>query len=260
MFRTVSLPWYVNFLCLSCFRSMRCDTPVVKAHINAYFDYVYPMPSFSFLHRALFMLDYNQGTCSPGLLRAVCAAGSFYIPQKPETQSRKDVWINEAQSAVLQAIDEPCLVNIQSLLLLVFCNAMMRRHKKVMTLISIASRWAFISRLDQERSDLPFMIQEIRRRVMWGLCMQDQFYAGGLPKFTTCAMGTVSLKLPCSESAFAMDLDNETLEYLHQDSSSTRPSQLGIVAYWIKLMDIRNRVLRSVYFCPKQHFTKRDQV
>jgi hypothetical protein len=226
--------------------SISSDSTCLEAHIDAYFNYVYPIPSFSFLQRALFVRDFKDGECASALLRAVCAAGSIFLAKNEIEKQRRDTWIEEAEIHVLKKLDEPNLVNIQVLLLLTFVYSALRKPRKILFLLSIASRMAYLNRLNYEREELPFMLRETRRRTMWALCMQDTFYAAGLPEFTTCAVKSIHVKLPSSETAFAMDIEEES-EYLRPlDEQTSRDTELGILAYYVRLLDIRDRILRFV--------------
>jgi hypothetical protein len=189
------------------------------------------------------MRDFAKGATLPALLQAVCAAGAVFISRSPEDNALQQSWLQKAEDYVLKRIDDTSLANIQVLLLLTFSHNASRKFKKGMTLLSIASRMAYIGRLNYEGHDMPFMLKESRRRVMWGLYMQDTFYAGGLPEFTTCSVGNHHLKLPSTEINFEMDIEADS-ETLHPDRSATNASDLGIIAYFIRVLDIRDRILR----------------
>lgn len=240
--RNLCLPLLTNMGLHYIYRSMKCDEVSMKTCINSYFDHVYPIPQFSFLHRAVFMGDFGHGKSSPILLRAVCAAGSFYLPSSSRNQHRADVWTWEAESHVLENYDDTSVTNLQTLLLLTFCHSARRKYKKVMVLLSIASRLAYISRMNHERKGLPFMEREIRTRVTWALHMQDSIYAGGLAEFTTFAYSNCHLQLPCPENSFAMD---EECEVYHFSNSTKQGSDIGLLSYHILLLSIRDRILRS---------------
>lgn len=218
----------------------------LERFVNAYFDYVYPIPIFSFLQRALFMRDFKQGKYVEALVLAVCASGSIFLAKSEDDRRIRDIWIEQAESYVLKRIDEPSLVNIQIILLITYVYSALRKPRKVLSLLSIASRMAYVSRLNYEREDMPFMPREIRRRVMWALCMMDSLYSAGLPEFTTCSMQNNHLKLPCGEVAFAMDAEEESEPLNPQDSSSFQTIEPGILAYYIRVLDFRYRILRYV--------------
>lgn len=225
--------------------SMNCDDTEVRTCIDSYFDHVYPIPQFSFLHRALFMSEFRRGQCPPILLKAVCAAGSLYLPKNCPSKLRTDAWVSEAESSVLENYDDTCLANIQTILILILCHTVKRRFKKVMVLLSIASRLAYISRLNHERRDLSFIESETRIRVMWALYMQESLFAGGLAEFTTVPGSNCHVRLPCPETSFAMDEGCESFEMLHPTCTKSS-SNLGILAYYIRVLNLRDRILRCV--------------
>lgn len=224
---------------------MRCDEITIETHIAAYFDCVYPLPTFSFLHRAFFMRDFRQGSCSLALLKAVCAAGAVFLSRSEEDETRRLAWIQEAESFVIENMEDARLSNIQTILLLSFSSSAARKFKKGMFFLSIASRMAYISRMNYETPGIPFMLAESRRRCMWGLYIQDTIYAGGMPELAVCLASNNHINLPSKEVDFELDFESSS-ELLHKQNPSAPSSELGIMAYFVRIYDIRDRILRFV--------------
>lgn len=223
---------------------MRCDSFTIKAHIDAFFELVYPIPAYSFLHRAILMRQFSKGECSIPLLKVVCASASIFLVRSEEDEARRTQWAVDAEQFVLSRIDDPSLVNLQIMVLLTLSCTYSRNIKKGMSLLAMASRMAYMTRMNYEVANIPFMLAETRRRVMWGIWMIDSIYSGGLPEFTTCSAVTVHIRLPCKELNYEMDIEIVS-ENLYADPGSV-PSEQGIMGYFIRILDIRDRILRYV--------------
>jgi hypothetical protein len=223
--------------------STEVDKLIMKACVDAFFDYIYPIPAFSFIHRVSFMQNFDEKDYSHPLVQAACGAGSLFLGENGYHRQLGKAWIEEAEIFALKNVDDFTLTNIQILLILTFYFAASRQFRKVMTLLSIATRMAYISRLNYECENLPFVVRESRRRVMWALYIQDRFYSGGLPDFTLCGTGTIHLNLPCTETNFALEIAVST-QMLVSDVSETSNMDIGSLAHCIRILDIRDRILR----------------
>ncbi|RDW85204.1 hypothetical protein BP6252_02794 [Coleophoma cylindrospora] len=218
------------------------ETQDLMIYIEAFFSFIYPSPSMGFLHQTLFIQSYEKGECPLPLLQVVCGAASLFLPGKDHRECGKS-WIEEAERSLLQKLEDPTLVNIQVILILIFYFSATRQLRKVMVYLSLGVRLAYLSQLNYEHQTFSAAVRETRRRLMWALYVQDKFYSAGLPDFTLCAPETIHINLPCTEVDFALELDTET-ERLVPRADKISSVKLGPLAYYIKLLDIRNRVLR----------------
>jgi hypothetical protein len=63
-------------------RFLGCSKATVRQHIDAYFEYVYPVPVFSFLHRAELLSQYTTGMISSALQFAEYPHVSYHLQTK----------------------------------------------------------------------------------------------------------------------------------------------------------------------------------
>jgi len=124
-----------------------------------------------------------------------------------------------------------------------------------MTLLSIASRMAYLSRLNYESGNVPFVVQETRRRLMWAIYTLDRFYSGGLPDFTVCPAESVHLTLPCNEMNFELEISTTT-EPLQPVFPSVGNSGIGVFGFYIRMLDIRNRILWYYYIFMSTYYAE----
>lgn len=109
--------------------------------------------------------------------------------------------------------------------------------------MSLISRLAYIMRLQVEDRSLPFLEQERKRRLMWAIYVLDSLYSSGRLEFTSCPTELIQIQLPCKETLFAMDV-SVTTERLRPPLDTSNKSNLGLMAYCIRVLDFRDRVNR----------------
>lgn len=152
-------------------------------------------------------------------------------------------WIKEARYELLDSFDEPSLVKLQAMHLLVLRHKAERDFRKALTLSSLCSRYAFLLRLNYEDPSPPFLAQESRRRLMWSIWATDTFLRGGIPDFTLCRASDIHIRLPCEQRSFDLDRTVET-ELLSPPSSRLGTTNIDLLAHYIRVVDLRDRILR----------------
>lgn len=139
------------------------------------------------------------------LMYAICAitAGLLEYPRyAPEAAAS---WATKVEDTIWQNIEHPTVPRIQALLLVVNYRIHMGNFQRGFMLFSIASRAATALRLNYERTDVPPIAQEIRRRLMWSLTLTDGHLSIGLPEAEACSPEAVQMKMPCPEEVFNAD-------------------------------------------------------
>ncbi|KAK9327533.1 fungal-specific transcription factor domain-containing protein [Lipomyces starkeyi] len=222
-------------------RQLGPEKEIIENHIKAFFEYVYPIPGNSFIHRALFLQNWTKQTHNPILLKAMCGASARFISKDPDHERQALIWSSEALSQVLKMLAKPSVVTIQSLLLIIFTQASLRNFSSVMALSALTARMAFTLRLNYEERKLPFTAQECRRRVMWAIFVVDTFYASGQVDLSVCPIERMQVQLPCNERCFAYEIEVET-ELLRRPLGQPVAGNLGLLAYLIRIFDIRYRI------------------
>lgn len=97
--------------------------------------------------------------------------------------------------------------------------------------------------------------RESRRRLMWSCYVMDAFVGSGVDQLTLVDEKDMKIQLPCNERNFIQQIPclTETLDpgnrlkFLVGDSdANTIIPNMGIMAYFIRHISIRKRVLRFV--------------
>lgn len=136
----------------------------------------------------------------------------------------------------------PSLSDIEALMLTTLDHIMARRFSKMLISACLAARLAYMMRLNYEDGRHGFLMQERRRRLMWAIFTLDTLYSSGRAEFTGCSKETIHLQLPCNERSFTLDIPVMTEPLSPPDIPTT--SDLGLMAYNIRVLDIRDRIQR----------------
>ncbi|KAL2065607.1 hypothetical protein VTL71DRAFT_3277 [Oculimacula yallundae] len=238
-------------------RPVRCDgnkngadvgpnKGIVRQHIDAYFEYIYPIPGQSFLHRAIFLQNWSKDAHSPHLLQALCGATGRFLATNDVQHQQAAVWIHEAEEQVLKMISAPSLSVIETLLIIIFDRLTSRKFGKVMALSALVVRFAFAMRLNYTDKKLTFVGQERRRRLMWSMFMSDTLIANGRADFTLVSADRIHLQLPCHERDFSFDIPVET-ELLKPDPNLNNQSNIGMMGFLIRILEIRVRIQKFTH-------------
>ncbi|KAI3576134.1 hypothetical protein IWW34DRAFT_79031 [Fusarium oxysporum f. sp. albedinis] len=215
----------------------------VKQHIDAYFDLIHPIPCYGFLHRATLLQSWSKNELNPCVLSAICGITSRFIdPGSSEHRATAKRWIEDAESHLLRRVAQPRLSDIEAWLLVTLDHYLSQRVSKMLVSMALTSRLAYILRLNHEDPRQKFLVQERRRRLMWAIYIMDSLYSSGKTEFTACTPETLHIRLPCAEKSFSMDAPVITVP-LHS-SPHEDISNIGLLGYCIRVLDIRNRVQR----------------
>lgn len=161
-------------------RVLGCDRTVARKHIDAFFEFIYPIPTYSFLHRADFLRQYSLGSLPPLLLLAVCGTASRFLSSSKEATSRAKAWIEAAEADVLRNLGETKTYHVEALMILGYNRRCNHQSGKTFFFVSLAARMAYHLKLHQENHRLSFLEQECRRRLIWCIFTVDRFCAGGV--------------------------------------------------------------------------------
>lgn len=92
------------------------DITTVVEHIEDYFNHLYPLPSFAFLHKPTVIRRCRDGTINEPLKLAICAITSLHLQRAPLYHH---LWAQQAEQLILQQISRPSIFHLQALLLVV---------------------------------------------------------------------------------------------------------------------------------------------
>lgn len=177
-------------LCLTFFRTLGCDRRVIRQHIDAYFEYIYPVPIFSFLHRAELLSQFTAATIYPALLLAICGLSARFMTPSKERGTQAKSWIELAEKIVFRDFGKINIANVQTLMLLELHQMYDHRNSKCFLYLALAVRVAYSLKLHKEDRQLSFLEQESRRRLLWCMFALDRLHAGGVPvSAAPCPLG-----------------------------------------------------------------------
>ena len=98
--------------------------------------------------------------------------------------------------------------------------------------------------------------KEARRRLMWSCYVMDSWVGSGVDQLTMLDAQDIKIQLPCHSRNFLLQIPcitetmerGKVLDFLFEDMIPDNPSEnMGIMAYFIRLVELRKRVLRSVF-------------
>lgn len=84
--------------------------------IEDYFRYLYPLPSFAFLHKPTVIRRSRDGTIKEPLKLAICAVTSLHLQR---SSLRHDLWVQRAEQLLIQQLGRPSVFHLQALLLVI---------------------------------------------------------------------------------------------------------------------------------------------
>ncbi|KAI5918660.1 hypothetical protein F4810DRAFT_704072 [Camillea tinctor] len=207
--------------------------------VEDYFQYLYPLPSFAFLHKPTVIQRCLDRTINEPLRLAICAVTALQLQRASFCH---DLWVQEAEQTVLQQIGRPSIFHLQALLLVVRYRIDSGEFPAAFMLAALAARTAVALRLNYERSELAHVAQEARRRLFWSLYLLDDFFCVGLREFELCPEETIHLQLPCSEAIFEAGQYSQT-GTLHP-SPSDNAMLIGLRGVFIRLTSARRAIMR----------------
>ncbi|RBA13194.1 hypothetical protein FPRO05_13621 [Fusarium proliferatum] len=209
----------------------------IRQYLDTYFDKS-DIADCVFLHRATTIAEWSQGKLEKTLLKAICASALRLAPTYHSETSPAHNWIKQVQHELVNHMGDMPVPKLQALMLVIKFLFSMRFTGDVWVLLSIASRVAFTKRLNYERPAIDPVKQECLRRLMWSIYSVDKIFSGGIEDLT---LGSRS-KAPFLRSRNENDTD------------------LNVLAYLMRLYDIRDRVLRQVILSGASPYLSRGQL
>ncbi|KAI8955036.1 hypothetical protein F4801DRAFT_603559 [Xylaria longipes] len=216
------------------------DIATVLEHIEDYFDYLYPLPSFAFLHKATVIRRCRDGAINEPLGFAICAVTSLHL-QRASFDHHS--WARQAEQLIIQHISRPSVFHLQALLLVIRYRIESGEFPTAFMLAALAARTAVALRLNYERSELAFVAQEARRRLFWALYLLDDYFCVGLREFELCPEETIYLQLPCREEIFEAG-QQQCQTGLLRPSASDNVVAMGLRGAFMRLASARRAVMR----------------
>ncbi|KAH7323197.1 hypothetical protein B0I35DRAFT_194242 [Stachybotrys elegans] len=214
---------------------------LIRGCLDAFFDLT-DLIDCLFLHKATTMAEWKRGRLDSTLVKAICAHGLHLTsPQYRGEHSIANQWIREIRAVILTT-PGTSIAQLQTLLLLVKFGFMGHFDEDVYMLLSFAAQSAFMKRLNYEKPSLDALRQECQRRLMWTIFVYDKLFSGGIEDLSVCPAHRMHIKLPTNDYCFQRGLQSRS-RFLCDNSESDSPD-MDAVAYRMKLLDLRDRILR----------------
>ncbi|KAF5597616.1 uncharacterized protein FSUBG_8448 [Fusarium subglutinans] len=211
----------------------------IRQYLDTYFDKS-DIADCVFLHRATTIAEWSQGKLEKTLLKAICASALRLAPTYHTKSSPAHNWIKQAQHELVNHMGDMSVPKLQALMLVIKFLFSMRFTGDVWVLLSIASRVAFTKRLNYERPAIDPVKQECLRRLMWSIYVVDKVFSGGIEDLTVCPTQRMHIRLPSSHHNFQLGSRSKA-PFLR--SKNENDTDLNVLAYLMRLYDIRDRVL-----------------
>ncbi|KAF2134924.1 hypothetical protein P153DRAFT_305844 [Dothidotthia symphoricarpi CBS 119687] len=255
--------------------------PKAKLHmlLDAYFNNVHPIRVFAFEHKPTFirMLDEGQlvDSSDQALLHVMCALGArFYAVEYSESfaslpkdliQSAGNQWAKTAEEIFFADYSTISMTKLKVLILLHDQEARTGNYAGSFLLTGLVIRMAHALQLNNEAStDIlckvdgcpnELTIRESRRRLMWACYMLDVWAGSGVDHLTILNEKDLKIQLPCNERQFLLQIpcvterltEGDILDFVPAEDIPGKPREnLGMAAYYVRIVSIWRRVLRFV--------------
>jgi len=178
------------------------DGQTVMILVGAYFDHLYPLPEYAFLHQETLIKRYLEGLVEPCLILAMCAVTAQRLKFQPYYPGNVSGWVKRAEEDLMHNIGAPSIPRLQALVLVIRYMIDAGEFSKAFMLTPLTARAATALHLTRERPDVHFIAQETRRRLMWSCVLLDGHFSVGLREYQMCPRDVIEIQLPCPEQAF----------------------------------------------------------
>ncbi|KAH4059922.1 hypothetical protein HBI80_035590 [Parastagonospora nodorum] len=252
----------------------------LHALVDAYFNNVHPIRVFAFEHKPSFirMLDEGQLTdpSDQALLHVMCALGAkFYALEWSESfaplskhliQSAGVQWAKIAEDMFFADYSTISITKLKVLILLHDQEARVGNYAGSFLLTGLVIRMAHALQLNNEVSaDIlckeeggspnEASVRESRRRMMWACYMIDVWAGSGVDHLTILNEKDLKIQLPCNERQFLLQIpvvterlqEGDIIDFIPAEDIPEKPKEnLGMAAYYVRIVSIWRRVLRFV--------------
>ena len=216
--------------------------------LDAYFQWVHPLESNGFIHRANLMRDIADGTAPVLLLQSIRLVSGRYLPGADNTNAdggkELEVLARDVKMAIMADTDRFSPFTLAALLNLLIHETNSGRHASAWLLVSLATRMSFAMGLNVESGGGPAEA-ESRRRLMWAAFSQDSFSAGGIREYTLSDRQHIKIALPISERAYALNqaVHGRVLADVELEGRIGMDGSDGILHRYVRLVALRNDIL-----------------
>ncbi|KAF5968772.1 hypothetical protein FBULB1_10574 [Fusarium bulbicola] len=193
----------------------------VDTLLDVFFTFIYPMPSYAFLHPETTRRRCRSHDVHRALPASLCAVAMLYLHREvdldldqPQDSGRRvlsrivasaddtGAWIRMAEESIWRSLESPSITKLQALLLVIHYYIETELFQRAFMLTATTARFATTMRLNYERHDLQPVAREARRRTLWSLKMVERYFSIGLAEFDSLPMEVIYIDFPRSEEDF----------------------------------------------------------
>ncbi|KGO43058.1 Transcription factor, fungi [Penicillium expansum] len=240
--------------------------------VEEYFNNIHPLRAFAFIHKPSFLQRLDGETSKEyhnhALLHVICALGAHETTTSLEPKFvllAGTQWAKIAQRLILETIDRVTIESLMAAVLLHDYAVRLGNFANAFMLSGLTTRMTQALQINLEyntdilcqdtENGLPVTAKESRRRLMWSCYIMDALVGSGVDQLTLMDERDIKIQLPCNERNFTQNVPciTETLypgswlKILPEDSDTkTLLPNMGIMAYFIRHISIRKRVLRYI--------------
>ncbi|KAJ5919869.1 hypothetical protein N7454_009704 [Penicillium verhagenii] len=242
--------------------------------VEEYFAHIHPLRCNGFVHKPSFMqrLDEDVDSCrkSESLLHIICALGAKFFALNYTSQLSPDAiltagnqWAKIAKARIFVDMDDLSIEKLMTAILLYDHDLRVGSYASAFMLSGMTARMSQALQLNLEKSaDVlsqhsvsSAITNETRRRLMWSCYLLDSWVGSGVNQLTLLEDRDLKIQLPCHSQNFSLGImcltetldEGEILSFVPREQVPLSPSQnMGIEAYFIRLVSIRKKVLRYV--------------
>ncbi|KAJ5745287.1 hypothetical protein N7520_010469, partial [Penicillium odoratum] len=245
----------------------------LRVLVEEYFSHIHPLRCNGFVHKPSFMrrLDEDLDSCrQESLLHIICALGakffalnytSFLPPEAILTAGNQ--WAKIAKAGIFIDMDDLSVDKLMTAILLYDHDLRIGSYASAFMLSGMTARMSQALQLNLEnsadvlcqKSDSSAITNETRRRLMWSCYLLDSWVGSGVNQLTLLEDRDLKIQLPCHSQNFSLGIlcltetldEGETLSFVPRDQVPPGSCEnMGIEAYFIRLVSIRKKVLRYV--------------
>ncbi|KAH8176444.1 fungal specific transcription factor domain-containing protein [Sarocladium implicatum] len=225
---------------------------ILKQHFDAYMEYMFYLPSLSFLHPASTYKAIEEGTLPPALGAAICAVVSPLLKPCPAGEDFGARCIDQVELHIWRSMhtfsDNTFILLALGLMYdfttCSFAKAWQSIGVGLRLMLGLQANWeASPSRPSLSPAASPselFIKQECRRRAVWFFFVFDRILAGGYDAYVSCQRENMKIGLPCDDQAF---LEGQPKRAIRLDENLSKASgNIGIVGFAVLMMDLRHKI------------------
>ncbi|KAK2756479.1 hypothetical protein FQN54_005372 [Arachnomyces sp. PD_36] len=245
---------------------------------QVFFLHISPLQCFGFIHRPTLLEELDrlprERSIDTTLWLSICVLSTTAVKFDTEFDDTEDwehkgaLWFKQAYHDLMCEIPAVTIKKLTCLVLLLEYCLRREDYPKAFLIAGTTARITQALQLNLERGDGPpctdqgsrrphVLENEIRRRLMWACFLADANMASGVDQLKLIKLEDIKIQLPTHDYNFlhqvpavtehlARDTHIEVLPNPPRPQEISRPSNLGIQAFFIRMRSIKSKILRYI--------------